>query len=57
MISQGKILLTKRGETYVVKFLGDVSHVGTRSRVVDLTEATAIDSTSLGMLAKISIKN
>lgn len=71
MISQGKILLTKQGEAY--EFLGDVrvtlgpaissfvSHIGTRrndkSMVVDLTETTAIDSTSLGMLAKISIKN
>ncbi len=72
MISQGKILFTEQDETYVMKFLGDVrvtlgpaisnfvSHIGTcrnyKSMVVDLTETTAIDSTSLGMLAKISIK-
>ncbi len=72
MIYQGKILFTKRDETYVIKFLGDVrvtlgpdisnfiSYFGTcrnyKSMVVDLTETTGIDSTSLGMLAKISIK-
>jgi len=69
MISQGKILFTKQDETYVMKFLGDVRvtigpaisnfipHIGTcrnyKSMVVDLTETTAIDSTSLGMLGKI----
>lgn len=68
----GKIQFAENAGTYVLKFVGDVritlctildkalehmlSHKGFRSIMVDLTEADGIDSTSLGLLAKLSIQ-
>jgi anti-anti-sigma factor len=65
-----KILFAEHESTHVLKFVGDirfnlaptltgfVQQIGQQSEkaiVLDLTETTCIDSTSLGMLAKISL--
>ncbi len=68
----GKILFAERDGVHVLKFIGDVrvplgptlnSFLTRLSRcenfksmVIDLSETTGIDSTSLGLLAKISLK-
>ena len=69
-MSQGKILYAQHGGTYVLKFVGDVrlniclplsvlSHEKIQAlhlteMLVDLTDAICIDSTALGLLAKIA---
>ena len=66
-----KILFAEKDGTFVLKFVGDVrvtlgptistflDHLGKcesfQAVVIDLTETDGIDSTSLGMLAKISL--
>ncbi|WP_211829190.1 STAS domain-containing protein [Kistimonas asteriae] len=71
-MSAGKIQFAENAGTYVLKFVGDVrmtlcttldkalEHVlaqeGFKSILVDLTETEGIDSTSLGLLAKLSIQ-
>ena len=68
----GKILYAERDGIHVLKFVGDVrvtlgptissflTRLGQcenfRSIIIDLTETEGIDSTSLGLLAKISLK-
>ncbi|WP_044617527.1 STAS domain-containing protein [Gynuella sunshinyii] len=68
----GRILVAEHCGTWVLKLVGDVrmtlcntiedclsrmyTDASFRSVVVDLTETECIDSTSLGLLAKISIK-
>ncbi len=68
----GKILYTESDGIFVLKFVGDVrvtlgptistfldtiSHARAfRAVVLDLTETDALDSTTLGMLAKISLR-
>jgi anti-anti-sigma regulatory factor len=68
----GKILFAKKNGVHVLKFVGDVrvtlgptigsflDSIGEcpnfKSVIIDLTETIAIDSTSLGMMAKISVK-
>lgn len=70
-MSAGKILVAQHEGTYILKFVGEIrltlcstldqfvedmfSDVNFNSVVVDLTETTYVDSTSLGLLAKISI--
>jgi len=70
-MDQGKILVGEHNGVYVLKFTGDVrvtlcSTVDSflsslfarddfRSVLVDLTETQGIDSTSLGLLAKLSL--
>lgn len=67
----GKILLAEQDGVTVLKFVGDVrcslgptisefvnrvgQCEGIRSIVIDLTETTGIDSTALGLLAKVSL--
>lgn len=69
----GKILLAERDGVTVLKFVGDVrvaqgptistfiNDVGcdkaVKAIVIDLTETVAIDSTSLGLMAKISLRS
>lgn len=71
-MSTGKIQFAENAGTYVLKFVGDVrmtlcttldkalEHVlareGFKSILVDLTETDGIDSTSLGLLAKLSVQ-
>lgn len=67
----GKILFAERDGIYVLKFVGDVrltlgptivtfldklkSSESFRSVIIDLSETTNIDSTALGLIAKIAI--
>lgn len=69
----GKMLYATHGGTYIIKFEGDVrvSLCATideflermfrdpelESILIDLTEAVGIDSTTLGMLAKVSLES
>jgi anti-anti-sigma factor len=69
----GKILFAKQDDVRVLKFVGDVrvtlgptisnflDKIKTakqlRSIIIDLTETTGIDSTTLGLLAKISLQS
>ncbi|MCB1691375.1 MAG: anti-sigma factor antagonist [Pseudomonadales bacterium] len=69
----GKILLAHQDGVKVLKFVGDVrltlgpaisafvkqigSNPELRAVVIDLTEAESIDSTALGLLAKISLRS
>lgn len=69
----GKILVAIQDGIEVIKFVGDVrvilgptisrllNNIGTdesvKSIVIDLRETTSIDSTSLGLLAKIALKS
>ena len=69
----GKIQFAESEGTYVLKLIGEVrltlcssletfltmmfSEPGFKSVIVDLSEAVTIDSTSLGMLAKLSIQS
>ncbi len=71
-MSVGRILYAQQDGAYVIKFTGDVrltlcvtldeflekmfSHPDFLSVLVDLTETEGIDSTTLGMLAKLSIQ-
>lgn len=71
-MSTGKILFAEKDGVYVLKFTGDVrvnfgptiSNVLDRvckcnefdAVIIDLTETVGIDSTALGLLAKVSIK-
>ena len=71
-INNGRILVAHHNGVYLMKFVGDVrvtlcaavdtfldgmlSDTGFKSVVVDLTRTTGIDSTSLGILAKLSIR-
>lgn len=73
MIRMGKILLAQQDGVKVLKFVGDVrvtlcptisafineigKQDGVRSIVLDLTETQGIDSTALGMMAKISLRS
>ena len=68
----GKVLFAKQNDVHVLKFVGDVrvtlgptlsnflNDIGQqknqKSIVIDLTDTTNIDSTSLGLLAKISLR-
>jgi anti-anti-sigma factor len=68
----GKILFANHNDMYVLKFEGDVRvclgptistflnsihrDCGINGTVIDLRQATGIDSTSLGLLAKISLR-
>jgi anti-anti-sigma factor len=72
MNAMGKILYAEQDGVYVLKFVGDVrltlgptistfiqrigENRGIHGMVVDLTETDAIDSTSLGLLAKVSLR-
>jgi len=69
---KGRILVANHDGTHVIKFLGDVrltlcpaldqylksvfSSRSFKTILIDLTETEGIDSTSLGMLAKMSIR-
>lgn len=71
MMSTGKIQFAEAEGTFVLKFIGDVrltlcaaldayiekifSALTFESIIIDLTETEGIDSTSLGLLAKLSI--
>lgn len=71
MMTTGKIQFAESEGTFVLKFIGDVrltlcaaldayiekifSALTFRAIVIDLTETHGIDSTSLGLLAKLSI--
>ena len=71
MMTTGKIQFAEEQGTFVLKFIGDVrltlcaaldsyiekifSVLSFESIVIDLTETECIDSTSLGLLAKLSI--
>lgn len=71
MMTTGRIQFAESEGTVVLKFIGDVrltlcaaldayiekifSALNFRSIVIDLTETSGIDSTSLGLLAKLSI--
>ena len=73
MSVMGKILLAEREGVKVLKFVGDVrvalsptlsefvkslgKTTNAHSIIIDLTETEGIDSTSLGLLAKISLKS
>ena len=73
MTSMGKILFAKQDDVHVLKFIGDVrvtlgptitSFLGKirdarnlKSIIIDLSESTALDSTTLGLLAKISLQS
>lgn len=73
MIMMGKILLAEQDGVEVLKFVGDVrvslgptisefvNELGQRkdihSIIIDLTETEGIDSTTLGLMAKISLKS
>jgi anti-anti-sigma factor len=70
-MQSGKILVAQREGTFVIKFAGDVrltlcttiddffskmfSTPGFVGAVIDLSDAEGIDSTSLGLLAKLAI--
>ncbi|WP_207062766.1 STAS domain-containing protein [Motiliproteus sp. SC1-56] len=71
-MQSGKILFAEQDGNYVLKFVGDVRltlcstldqfleqmlhNEGFKTVIIDLTETEGIDSTSLGLLAKISVK-
>lgn len=71
-MQSGKILVAEYEGNYVLKFVGDVrltlcstldhfleamlDNDGFKTVIIDLTETEGIDSTSLGLLAKISVK-
>lgn len=70
-MQEGKILVAENRGVYVLKFLGDVRLTlcstidsllkrifggkGLKSVVIDLSETDGIDSTALGLLAKIAV--
>ena len=71
-MKSGEILYAQRGEDYILKFVGDVrltlcstldkqlvtilSCASIANIVIDLTETEGIDSTSLGLIAKLAVK-
>lgn len=71
-MSSGKILFAEQAGNYVLKFVGDVrltlcstldqflattlENDGFKTVLIDLSDTVGIDSTSLGLLAKISVK-
>ncbi len=71
-MQNGKILFAEQDGNYVLKFVGDVrltlcstldlflenmlDNDGFKTVIIDLTETKGIDSTSLGLIAKISVK-
>ncbi|RDE19591.1 anti-sigma factor antagonist [Motiliproteus coralliicola] len=71
-MSSGKILFAEQDGNYVLKFVGDVrltlcstldqflastlENDNFKTVLIDLTETEGIDSTSLGLLAKISVR-
>jgi len=71
-MQKGKILFAERDGNYVLKFVGDVrltlvstldlflenmlDNEGFQTVIIDMTETEGIDSTSLGLIAKISVK-
>ncbi len=71
-MQNGKILFAEQEGNYVLKFVGDVrmtlcstldrfletmlENEGFKTVIIDLTETEGIDSTSLGLLPKISVK-
>lgn len=71
-MQNGKILFTEQDGHYILKFVGDVrltlcstldhfletmlESETFKTVIIDLTETEGIDSTSLGLLAKISVK-
>jgi anti-anti-sigma factor len=71
-MQKGKILFAEQDGNYILKFVGDVrmtlcstldyfleTMLGAerfKTVIIDLTETEGIDSTSLGLLAKISVK-
>jgi anti-anti-sigma factor len=71
MMGSGKVLYAADNGTYVIKLVGDVrvplcvsldhfietlfNNDKPKAILIDLTDSTAIDSTALGMLAKIAI--
>lgn len=71
MMTTGRIQFAESEGTFVLKFIGDVrltlcaaldayierifSALAFRAIIIDLTETEAIDSTSLGLLAKLSL--
>ena len=72
-MSSGKIQFAETNQAFVLKFIGDVRltlcstldkaleqiliQTGFQSIIIDLTETEGIDSTSLGLLAKLSIQS
>ena len=71
-MTQGRILVAKRDDTYLMKFLGDVrltisatidaciegmfNDSAFRSVLIDLSSVEGIDSTSLGLLARLAVR-
>jgi anti-anti-sigma factor len=71
-MTSGKILFAEQAGNYVLKFVGDVrltlcstldlflastlDKEDCKAVLIDLTETEGIDSTSLGLLAKVSVK-
>lgn len=71
-MTSGKILFAEQAGNYVLKFVGDVrltlcstldlflastlDNEDFKTVLIDLTETEGIDSTSLGLIAKISVK-
>ena len=71
-MSQGRILYTKQDDTCILKFIGDVRlniclplcvfsdkdihELNFKEMLVDLTDAAGMDSTALGLLAKIAME-
>lgn len=69
-MSEPKILYTKQGNIYIIKFVGDIRYTMAYALdeflnklfrdtdyngiLLDLTEVTCIDSTGLGLLAKVA---
>ena len=72
-MSSGKIQYAESDGTFILKFVGDVrltlcstldktlesilQEPGIRSVIIDLTDTQGIDSTSLGLLARLSIQS
>ncbi len=71
MISEGKLLAASKGETYVLKLVGDVRvplcktlddcvesicDEGFEALTIDFSDADNADSTTLGLIAKLCIK-
>ena len=71
-MQKGKILFAEQDGNYILKFVGDVrltlcstldlflesmlENDGFRTVIIDLSETDGIDSTSLGLIAKIAVK-
>ena len=71
-MQKGKILFAEQDGNYILKFVGDVrltlcstldlflesmlDNEGFKTVIIDLSETDGIDSTSLGLIAKIAVK-